>query len=101
MMMSTMGMIHHFLGKKLKRLKNNKIIKLLFQLVFSAYLPKVLLKFRAGVLFGCKIYFLIQGVPMLHIFNGPYYMKNEKYIKKHDCNHTFHVFHIFHVLGSI
>jgi len=55
MMMSTMGVTHHFWSKKVKRLKNNKIIKLLFQLVFSTYLPKVLLKFRAGVLIGCKI----------------------------------------------
>jgi len=35
--------------------ENNKIIKLLFQLVFSTYLPNFLLKFRARVLVGCKI----------------------------------------------
>jgi len=30
---------------------------------------------------------------MLHTFDGPYYMKNEKYMKRHD--------YIFHVAGSI
>ena len=38
---------------------------------------------------------------MLHTFDGPCYMKNEKYMKKHDCNHIFHVFIIFRVEGSI
>jgi len=38
---------------------------------------------------------------MLHIFDGTYYTKNEKYIEKHDCNHVFHVFLIFHVEESI
>ena len=47
-------MIHHFWGKKIKILKYIKILKLLFQLVFSTYLPNVLLKFRAGVFFGWK-----------------------------------------------
>lgn len=49
------GMIHYFWGQQVKRLKNNKIIKLFFQLVFSTYLPKVLLKLWAGVFVGCKI----------------------------------------------
>ena len=38
---------------------------------------------------------------MLHNFNEPYYMKNEKYIKKRDYNHVFHVFLIFRVVGPI
>ena len=38
---------------------------------------------------------------MLHTFDGPFYMKNEKYMKKHDCNHVFHVFLIFRVARSI
>ena len=38
---------------------------------------------------------------MLHTFDGPCYMKNEKYMKKRDCNHAFHVFLIFCVVGSI
>ena len=38
---------------------------------------------------------------MLHTFYGPYYMKNEKYMKKRDCNNVFHVFLIFRVGGSI
>ena len=38
---------------------------------------------------------------MLHTFDEPYYMKNEKYMKKCDCNHVFHVFLIFRVAGSI
>ena len=38
---------------------------------------------------------------MLHTFDGPYYMKNEKYMKICDCNHLFHVFLIFRVAGSI
>ena len=37
---------------------------------------------------------------MLHIFDGPWYVKNEKYMKKRDCNHTFHIFLYFHVAGS-
>ena len=55
MMMSTMGDDSPFLSKSVKILKDNKIIKLLFQLMFSTYLPKFLLKFRVGVLVGCKI----------------------------------------------
>ena len=35
---------------------------------------------------------------MLHTFDGPYYTKNEKYMKIRDCNHVFHVFLIFHVV---
>ena len=38
---------------------------------------------------------------MLHTFEGPYYLKNQKYMKTRDCNHVFHVFLIFHVEGSI
>lgn len=38
---------------------------------------------------------------MLYTLDGPYYTKNEKYMKKHDCNHIFHVFVIFRVAGSI
>ena len=38
---------------------------------------------------------------MLHTFDGPYYTKNVKYIKKRDCNPVFHVLLIFLVEGSI
>ena len=38
---------------------------------------------------------------MLHTFDEAYYTKNEKYMKKPDCNNVFHVFLIFHVEGSI
>ena len=38
---------------------------------------------------------------MLHTFDGPYYNKNEKYMKTRDCNHVFQVFLIFRVVGSI
>ena len=38
---------------------------------------------------------------MLHTFDGPCYTKNQKYMKKRDCNHGFHVFLIFRVAGSI
>ena len=38
---------------------------------------------------------------MLHTFDGPCYMKNEKYMKQRDCNHIFHVFLIFCVVESI
>jgi len=38
---------------------------------------------------------------MLHTFDGPNYTKNEKYMKKRDCNHVFHVPLIFHIVGSI
>ena len=53
--MSTMGDDSPFWGKRVTILKTNKIIKLLFQLVFSTYLPKLLLKFQVGVLIVCKI----------------------------------------------
>ena len=38
---------------------------------------------------------------MLHTFNGSYYTKNERYIKKRDYNHIFYVFLIFRGVGSI
>ena len=38
---------------------------------------------------------------MLHTFDGPCYMKSEKYNKKRDYNHIFHVFVIFHVVAPI
>ena len=38
---------------------------------------------------------------MLHTFDGPCYTKNEKYMKKLDCNHIFHVFLIFRVVRPI
>jgi len=38
---------------------------------------------------------------MLHTFDAPFYMKNEKYMKKRDFNHGFHVFLIFRVVRSI
>ena len=38
---------------------------------------------------------------MLHTFDGPCYMQNERYMKKHDYNHIFNVFLIFCVSGSI
>ena len=38
---------------------------------------------------------------MLHTFYGPYYTKNEKYMKKRDFNHDFHVLLIFLVARSI
>ena len=38
---------------------------------------------------------------MLHTFNGPYYMKKQKYMKKRDCNHIFDLFLIFRVVGPM
>ena len=38
---------------------------------------------------------------MLHTFDGPCYMKKEKYMEKRDCNQVFHVFLIFRVEKSI
>ena len=38
---------------------------------------------------------------MLQTFDGPCYMKNEKYMKKRNCHHVFHVFLIFRVVGPI
>ena len=38
---------------------------------------------------------------MLHTFDGPYYTKNEKYMKNVIAITFFHVFIIFHVVGSI
>ena len=60
--------------------------KTTFLFVFLTYLPVFLLKFRSGELVGCKIWFCIQRVPTLHIFDGPHYPKDKKYLKKHVCN---------------
>ena len=38
---------------------------------------------------------------MLHNFDGPFYMKNEKYMKNMIAITFFHVFLIFRVVGSI
>ena len=38
---------------------------------------------------------------MLHTFNGPYYKKNEKYMKNVNVITFFHVFLFFHVARSI
>ena len=38
---------------------------------------------------------------MLHTFNGPFYMKNEKYMKNVIAITFFHVFLIFRVIESI
>ena len=37
---------------------------------------------------------------MLHTFDGPYYMKNEKYMKNVIAIMFFHVYLICHVRGS-
>ena len=55
--------------------------KLLFLFVFSTYLPVFLLKFQAGELIGCGIWFRNQRVPTLHTFDRPRYPKNKKYLK--------------------
>ena len=60
-----------------------------------------LLKFRGGTLVGCRILLFIQALPILHNFYGPFYMKNEKYIKNVIVNTFFHVFLHFRVAGSI
>ena len=61
----------------------------------------VLLKFQAETLVGCKILFIIQVVPMLYTFDGPYYTKIEKYVKNVIAIMFFHVFLIFHVARSV
>ena len=68
--------------------------KLILQLVSSIYLPMVLLKFQARALVGCQIQLHIQGVPTLHTFDRPHYMKNEKYMEKHmqESETFFYVF---------
>ena len=38
---------------------------------------------------------------MLHTFVGPYYTKNDKYMKNVISLTLFHVFLIFHIAGSI
>ena len=58
------------------------IKKTTFLFVFLTYLPVFLLKFRLGELLGCEIKFCIQRVPTWHIFYGPRYPKNKKYLKK-------------------
>ena len=44
---------------------------------------------------------LIPHPRSMHTFDGPSNTKNEKYIKKRDCNHVFNVFLIFGVERSI
>ena len=60
------------------------IKKLPFLFAFLTYLFLFLLKFRPGELPGCEIKFCIQRVPTRHTFDGPYYPKNKKYLKKCD-----------------
>ena len=60
--------------------------KTTFLFVFLTYLPVFLLKLRSGELVGCRIKFCIQRVPTRHTFDGPFYPKNKKYLKKHDDN---------------
>ena len=72
--------------------------------MFSTYLPVFLLKFWSGELVGCGIWFRIQRVPTLHIFDGPRYPKNKKYLKKRDDDIIitfFQLFLVFGVAGSI
>jgi len=52
-------------------------------------------------LIGWKIWFLIQGVPISDTFDGPYYTKNEKYMKNMIAITLFNVFLIFILAGSI
>ena len=65
------------------------IKKTVFLFVFSTYLPMFLLKFRLGELVGCKIKLCIQRVPTMHTFDGPYYTRNKKYLKKCGDHHVF------------
>ena len=58
------------------------IKKTTFLFIFSTYLPAFLLKFRSRELIGCRIKFHIQRVSTRHIFDGPRYPKNKKYLKK-------------------
>ena len=81
MMMSTMEDDLPFLSKEVKGLKINKIIKLLFQLVFSTYLPNFLLKFWAGVLVGWKINSSSKEYPCCILSMDLATRKNEKYMK--------------------
>ena len=71
------------------------IKKLLFLFVFSTYLLVFLLKFQSGELIGCVIKFRIQRVPTRHTFDGPYYPKNNKYLKKCDDDAIITFFQIF------
>ena len=47
-------MIHQFWSKKVKIIKNNKIIKLLFKLIFSTYLPRFYSNFKWEYLLDAK-----------------------------------------------
>jgi len=60
-----------------------------------------LLKFQVERLIGCIIWFLGQGVPLLCIFYGSYYIKNDKYMKNVIAITFFHSFLIFLVEKSI
>jgi len=56
--------------------------KLLFLIVFLAYLLIGLLKFKVSTLVGCIIKFFIQQVAITHTFENIYIDKNWRYIKK-------------------
>ena len=79
------------------------IKKIHFLLVLSTYIPVFLLKFWSGELIRCGIKFSIQWVPTWHMFDGPCYPKNKKYLKKHDdvIFMFFQIFLVFGVVGSI
>ena len=69
-------MIRHFWSKKVKLLKNNKIIKLLFQISNKiTYWMKNLIPHPRSTIF--------------HTFDGSYYTKKWEIHKKRDCNHAF------------
>ena len=58
-----------------------------------------LLKFQSGELVGYGIKFSIQRAPTRHTFDGPYYPKNMKYLKKHDDDVIITFFQVFLVFG--
>ena len=68
------------------------IKKTTFLFVFLTYLPVFLLKFQAGDLVWCGIWFCIQRVPTLHTFYRPCYRKSKKYLKKTWWWHHHHIF---------
>ena len=101
MMMSSMGAIQHFLSKRVKRLKNNKIIKLVFQLIFSTYLPNFLLKFRVGVLVGWKINSSSKEYPCCILLMDPTTWKMRNTWKTWFQSCFFMYFSFFCLAGSI
>ena len=81
-------MIHHFLSKKVKRLKNNKIIKLLFNSYFQLISQIFYSNFEREYSLDAKFNSSSREYPCTYFW---WFLLHEKWEihEKRDCNHVF------------